>query len=159
MDNPPPPQYQHLHLPRNEVVVYATVRPNARLLARDIQNLGYDVWVHHVDTTGFQHPNPPQGVLLHSIAISRVIILFAARDEGSSSGETSVQSSVASYITFVDSDAVDSDTGHWGRLAYRRNADADEAPAPAAEPAPTRAAKPLVPPVHPIRWPSSFPSI
>ena len=130
MDNPPPPRYQHLHLPRNKVVVYATVRPNARLLARDIRNLGYDVWVHHVDTTGFQHPNPPQGVLLHSIAIGRVIILFAARDEGSSSGDsppigTSVQSSVASYETFVDSDAVDSDTGHWGRLAHRRNADAE----------------------------------
>ncbi len=122
MDNPPPQRYQHLHLPRNEVVVYATVRPNARLLARDIQNLGYDVWVHHVDTTGFQHPNPPQGVLLHSIAIGRVIILFAARDEGSSPSDSS---SVASYETYVDSDAVDSDTGHWGRLAYRRNADAE----------------------------------
>lgn len=128
MDNPPPPRYQHLHLPRNEVVVYATVRPNTRLLARDIQNLGYDVWVHHVDTTGLQHPNPPQGVLLHSIVIGRVIILFAARDEGSSSsGGTSAQSSVASYETYVDSDAVDSDTGHWGRLARRRNADAEHA--------------------------------
>lgn len=122
MDNPPPPRYQHLHLPRNEVVVYATARPNARLLARDIQNLGYDVWVHHVDTIGFQHPNPPQGVLLHSIAIGRVIIPFAARDEGSSSSDSS---SVASYVTYVDSDAVDSDTGHWGRLAHRRNADAE----------------------------------
>ena len=127
MDNPPPPRYQHLHLPRNEVVVFATVRPNARLLARDIQNLGYDVWVHHVDTTGFQHPTPPQGVLLHSIAIGRVIILFASRDEGSSSSDSSSSdsSSVASYVTYVDSDAVDSNTGHWGRLAHRRNADAE----------------------------------
>ena len=117
MDNPPPQRYQHLHLPRGEVVVYARVRPNARLLARDIRNLGYDVWVHHVDTTGFPHPNPPQGVLLHSIVIGRVIILLASRDEGSSSGDSlsvgeSVQSSERSYI--YNSEHIDSDTGERG---------------------------------------------
>ena len=117
MDNPPPQRYQHLHLPHGEVVVYATVRPNARLLARDIRNLGYDVWVHHVDTTGFQHPNPPQGVLLHSIVIGGVIILLAARDEGSSSGDSlsvgeSAQSSERSYL--YNSEQIDSDTGERG---------------------------------------------
>jgi hypothetical protein len=90
-------------------VVYTTVRPNIRLLKRDIRNLGYDVWDHHVDIVGFQHPQPPLGVVLHSFILGRVIILFAAREEGSSSTSSGESNQSSEY--FIDSDNVDSDTG------------------------------------------------
>ena len=129
---PPPSRYQHLHLPRGEVVVYATVRPNIRVLARDIRALGYDVWDHHVDITGFRHPQPPPGVLLQSIILGRVILLFAEREEGSSTRDSSSsgssdQSSEGSSETYLDSSNVDSDTGQWGRRSRRHNPDAERA--------------------------------
>ena len=123
MDNPPQERSQHIHLPRGEVVIYATARPNARILVRDIRNLGYDVWEHHIDITEFQQPTPPQGVLLHSIVLGRVIILFAERDEGTPTSDSSSSGGSSEY--YFDSDAVDSETGRWGRLAHRRTANAD----------------------------------
>ena len=117
-----------MHLPCGEVVTYTTIRPNIRLLTRDIRALGYDVWDHHVDIVGFQHPQPPRGVLLHSLILGRVILLFAAREEGSSSSESSSsgasnQSGKGPFEYYIDSDNVDSDTGEWGRLDFRRIVD------------------------------------
>ena len=111
----PSPQYQHLHLPRGEVVVYSPARPNTRVLARDIRSLGYDVWEHHVETPGFQHSPLPRGAVLNAIVLGGAIILFASREEGSSSsGSSSEQGSEASCESYIDSD-----NGHWGRLTHR----------------------------------------
>ena len=90
---------------------------------RDIRARGYDVWDHHVDITGFQHPNLPPGVLLHSIIIGRVILLLAECEEGSSSSGALDQSSEGVY--YYDSDNVDSDTGERGRLKRHHNPDAE----------------------------------
>ena len=110
-----PPQYQHIHLPRGEVVVYTTTRPNIRVLAHDIRNLGYDVWVHDVAIPRFQQPQPPLGSVLHAIVLSGVILLFAERDEGSATSDSSSAgasdtSSEGAYELYIDTDNVDSDT-------------------------------------------------
>ena len=124
----PLPQYHHIHLPRGEVVVYTTTCPNIRVLAHDIRNLGYDVWVHDVAIPRFQQPQPPLGTVLHAIVLNGVILLFAEHDEGStttdsSSAETSDASSEGAYEPYIDTDNVDSDTGKQGRLTYRQARD------------------------------------
>ena len=111
-----PPQYQHIHLPRGEVVIYAHTRPNIRVLANDIRNLGYDVWEHAGAAPQVQQTNPPLGVVLYAIVLGGELLLFAARSEGSTTSDSSSigasdQDSEESYEAYPDANNVKSATG------------------------------------------------
>ena len=113
-----PPTSSSLHLLRGERVWYNTGRPNIRVLTRQIRDLGYDVWVLHVDIAGFQRQQIPRAEWLHAVVLGRVILFIA--DPAESSSSSSASSDLASdqrseaFSEVVDSDKVDADTGHWG---------------------------------------------
>ena len=67
--------------------------------------------------------------MLHAIVLSGVILLFAEREEGSATSDSSSagasdMSSKGAYEPYIDTDNVDSDTGEQGRLDSRRAGDA-----------------------------------
>ena len=104
-----PPTSSSLRLLRGKVVWYNTGRPNIRLLTRQIRDLGYKVWVLHIDIAGFQRQQIPRAEWLHAVVISRVLLLIA--DPASSGQSTaSAQSSESRSIETDDSDNFDPDT-------------------------------------------------
>jgi hypothetical protein len=75
--DPPPPHFTSLRLPRGDILLYPTGRPNIRVLTRQIRALGYSTWDLHVDISGFQQQQLPKAVWLHAVVLGRVILFIA----------------------------------------------------------------------------------
>lgn len=103
-----PSRHTSLRLPRGERVYYNTSRPNIRELTRRIKEYYYEVWVLHIDIAGFQNQEIPRRAWLHTIIISRVILLISApKDEEQSVSTASDQGNEGSESNeYYSSDSV-----------------------------------------------------